>query len=364
MIWTYFTSYCAFKLHFLILQDCSWQTAANSRLSKSSSADIAKFPPMLIEMQVISSVRLHENIYVIGIATKKVNGSSQVQVYSLSEMKWSMLPEAPNHNAPMAVINGRITLIGGRAAGSNLITNIVCTWFEEEGKWKQILPPMPATRLASGVCLHDNLLLVSGGVIGSARDPEEGEVVSTAFAFDVTTMQWSTHELLKLPICLRSHHLVFSEGYVYLMGGALGFQVDDGQRAFNPYAWRAQWSDVKEAVEQDPFQPWPGKSAWVPIASPPAQRSTIISCRNSLISVGGIMDGSRTPQKYIYRFDEKNACNPWVEVGSMSAGRYRHAVVPVGTLSTTFLIAGGYMRSMPSEDEDNVKSSSVELVIL
>ena len=343
-----------------MLQDFKWHNTTYDRASQSGN--ITKLPPMPIEMQVIASVQHHENIYITGIGTKKEEGSYQVQVYSLTEMKWSMLPEAPNHNAPMAVINGHITLIGGRAAGSNLITNILSTWVEEEGKWKQILPPMPTTRLASGVCLHDNLLLVSGGVMGSATDPEEGEVVSTVFVYNVTTMQWNSHKLLQLPISLRSHHLVFNEGFVYLMGGAFGFPVDDSQKPFSPHAWRAQWSEVKKTIEQQPTQL--SKSVWVPIASPPAQRSTIISCCNSLISVGGIVDGSRTPQKSIYRFEEKNAGNPWVEVGSMSAGRYRHAVVPVGTHSVVFFIAGGYMRSKPSEDEDNVKSSSVELVIL
>ena len=71
---------------------------------------------MPIDLQVISSV-LHENkVYITGIAKEKAaknDMSFQVLVYSLDEVKWSTLPRAPNFNAHAAVINNRITLIGG-----------------------------------------------------------------------------------------------------------------------------------------------------------------------------------------------------------------------------------------------------------
>ena len=102
-------------------------------------------------------------MYVTGIAKEsddddKFSKRRQVQVYSLDDEEWAkepgdpMLTPAPNYNAPIAVINGRITLIGGRDAETGKITNMVSTWFEIEQQWKQILPLMPTERLESGIC--------------------------------------------------------------------------------------------------------------------------------------------------------------------------------------------------------------------
>ena len=53
--------------------------------------------------------------------------SFQVQVYSLVEAEWSTLPTVQNYNAPVAVVNEHITLIGGRDVVTRKITNIQST---------------------------------------------------------------------------------------------------------------------------------------------------------------------------------------------------------------------------------------------
>ena len=83
---------------------------------------------MSTELTVISCVLFHNKVYISGIATEHVQESRQVQVYSLEENTWSKLPAAPNHNAPIAIISDRITLIGGRDAKSNMLTNILPSW--------------------------------------------------------------------------------------------------------------------------------------------------------------------------------------------------------------------------------------------
>ena len=114
-------------------------------------------------LQVISSTLVENKVYITGFATDKDSVSRQVQVYSLDEAKWSTLPEAPNYNAPAAVINGHITLIGGRDSETDDVTDVLSTWFEKECQWQQILPRMPTKRLGIGVCQHDKLLLATGG---------------------------------------------------------------------------------------------------------------------------------------------------------------------------------------------------------
>ena len=326
-------------------------------------------PPMPVDLQVISSILLENKVYVTGIATDYV--SQRVMVYSLDGGRWFTLKPAPNYNAPMAVINGHITLIGGRESAENL-TNVLCSWLEEEGEWKQIVPPMPKARLESGVCYHDGLLLVVGGIV----DVNQTEPISAVVVHNFTTRNWITLEALKLPKGLRSPHVVIFKEYVYIIGGGTTYPAppEEGEQQYNLEAWRAPWSDVKEAVNVGEdvhtaagLEPSKRvKSLWKRIERSPVARPTVVSCKNSLMLVGGAKDG--IPQKGIYEFIEgKNddgKVGSWTPVGSMRMGRYRHAVVPVGSRGGTLFVAGGYVKGDRVKDEKHEKTTFTEFVAL
>ena len=316
--------------------------------------------PMPCQLSVISCVLLNDKVYITGIATAEDITTCQVQVYSLDVGKWSTLPEAPNYNAPAAIINGYFTLIGGRLAQDGTITNIVCSWIEEKFVWVQILA-MPTARLESGVCHHDNLLLVTGGVV----EDKKHKLVNTVDVYNFSTRCWSTPKALELPKALRSHHLVIFEGNIYLAAGATTYPAlpEGSMRQFNHEAWRAQWSDVEVAVAH----PSKLKSVWTPITTPPVLRSTVVSYRNSLFSVGGMSYGS--PKKAIYEFVDGEIVggkvgNSWKQVGKVGVGRYRHGVVPLGSRGAALFVAGGYVFDYPAGQECAERTSLVEVVFL
>ena len=123
-------------------------------------------PPMPVELQVTSSALLEGKVYITGIANKeprKDDTTPQVRVYSLEKAEWSTLPRATIYNARIVIMDGRLTLIGGRSFETKKITDVWATWFEEEGqgRWKE--SRMNRRRLETGVCQYDNLLLVTGG---------------------------------------------------------------------------------------------------------------------------------------------------------------------------------------------------------
>ena len=343
----------------------------------------------MCELQVVSAV-LHDNkVYIPGLASAskdekdevpKDDTKRQVQVYLQCEKKrnWSTLPEAPNYNAPVTVLNGRITLVGGRDVKTTNITDVLSSWHEEKCQWKPSDPPsMDTKRLASGVCHHDNFLLVVGGV----EDDEKRTLVKTVNVYNFNTRNWRTPKALNLPISqLRSLHVVVFKKYVYVIGGATTypFPPEKGEAQYNPEAWRARWSDVKEAVSEaedkdahtsavaDVKPSKRKKTVWRNITDPPALRPTVVSCKDSLILVGGVKEGE--PQKGIYEFiDGKNVDGKdgsWKPVGSMSVGRYRHAAALLGNRGAALLVAGGCVLNNPKGDERHENTSSAELVIL
>ena len=268
---------------------------------------------------------------------------SPVLVYSTNEHKWSQLPEQ-QRGATIAVLNNHITLIGGQDLSTGNLTNTLYTWYEEEGQWKQVLPPMPTGRFRPTVISHDNLLLVTGGVA------EDDSVLNTTDVLDLTTIKWSTPEGLNLPVPLWGPHLALCGEYLYLVRGAMVYPWQSPEDD-NSKAWRAKWSDVRQTAAPQHSQSQRG--VWTRIADPPTLSPTMVTCGGTLYTVGGRTKVNK-PISTVYSYI--TARNQWVSVGDMSVGRYGHCAVPLS--SNTIFVAGGGV------NEGKTESSSTELLLL
>ena len=255
-------------------------------------------------------------------------------------LRWGTLPEQKPY-AAIAVVNNQVILIGGQDVSTEKVTNTLSTWYEEEGRWKQVLPPMPTGRSCPAVISHDNLVLVTGGLAA------DDSVLNTTDVLDLTTMKWSTPEGLNLPISLWRHHLALNGEYLYLVGGATTYHGQSPEDV-NSQAWRAKWRDVKQTAVPQYTQSRRGM--WTQIADPPTLRPTLVSCGGTLYTVGGqTRDGKPISTVYFYI----TARNQWVSVGDMSVGRAEHCAVPLS--SNTIFVAGGHKLFF---------SSSAELLLL
>ena len=297
---------------------------------------------------VSNGATIHNSKVYISAAYEDQSGKfmSSVLVYSTDEHKWKTLSDQQRGSA-IAVVNDHITLIGGLDVSTRVSTNTLSTWYEEEGQWKPVLPPMPTRRNHPAVISHDNLLLVTGG------GAEDGStVLNTTDVLDLTTMKWATPQGLGLPIPLWIHHLALCGEYLYLVGGAKVSNIKSLEE-FNSQAWRVKWSDVKQTAAPQHSQPQRG--VWTRIADPPTLFPTAASCGGTLHTVGGMTVDrkfSRTVYTYI------TARNQWVSVGDMSVGRGDHCAVPLS--STSIFVAGG---QLPNEGKVPY-SPSTELLLL
>ena len=294
---------------------------------------------------------IHNNKVYISALCKDKNGKfvSSVLVYSTTEHKWNKLPEQQS-GAAIAVVNNHVTLIGGRDVSTGKVTNTLSTWYEEEDRWKQVLPFMPTERYYPAVISHDNLLLVTGGV---AKD--DSTVLNTTDVLDLATTMWSTPTLkgLNLPVPLWQHQLALCGEYLYLVGGATVYPVQSPGDV-NTQAWRAKWSDVKQTAAPQHSQPQ--KGVWTQIAvDPPTLRPTPVSCGGTLCTVGGrTRDNKLVSTVYTYI----TARDQWVSVGDMSVGRENHCAVPLS--GSTIFVAGGRVIN----EGNRTFSSLTELLLL
>ena len=301
-----------------------------SPLSPSLGKEVCnvKLPDMPMRA-VSNAATIHNSTVYISAFYKDGNGKRiyPVLVYSTNELKWSTLP-TQQRGAAIAVLNNHITLIGGRDVSTGKATNTLSTWYEEEGRWKQVLPPMPTGRFCPAVISHDNLLLVTGGVAENGST-----ILNTTDVLDLTTMKWSTPEGLNLPIPLWGPHLALCGEYLYLVGGATVYPRQSPEDD-NSQAWRAKWSDVKQTAAPQHSQPQ--RCVWTRIADPPTLCPTPVSCGGTLYIVGGRTRGGK-PISTVYTYITTR--NQWVSVGDMSVGRAMHCAVPLS--STTIFVAGG-----------------------
>ena len=288
-----------------------------------------KLPDMPMGALSYGATIHNSKVYIISAYCSDENEKFEcpVLVYSTIEHKWSSLPKHRN-GAALAVISNHVTLIGGQDVSTGMFINAPSTWHEEEGRWKQVLPPMPTRRYRSAVTSCDNLLLVTGGVAVDVTT-----VLHTTDVLDLNTMKWTTPERLHLPVPLWRHHLSVCREYLYLVGGTMvcpwRTTKDD-----NSQVWRAKWSNVKQTAAPQHSQP--RRSVWTRIADPPSLNPTPISCGGTLYTVGGRTRNNK-PISTVYTYITTR--NQWVSVGNMSVDKVWHCAVPLS--SSTIFVAGG-----------------------
>ena len=332
---------------YTFMQEFVFQSEENS----GAGSNFLKLPPLPVAMNVISSVIFENKIYISGTREDDMPKSCQIHVYSLKDAAWSTLPEAPIYNADIVFVNDQITLLGGCAVKTDEPTDIVWSWIEKEGRWgHSMLSPMPRARMAIAVCHYGNILIVAGGAVENGTDRT---AVNRVDVYNFTSQQWNTPPELQLPEARRSHFLVCFEGYIYATGGSSSFHEDS---AFSCNTWRVKCTDLEKAVQFPAAMS--EKCLWKPTTDLPVLRSTVVSCETSILSVGGMKD--RKPQDVIYRLVRKQDGNHWIKVGNMNIGKFRHAVVPLG--SHTLFVAGGYV--WDEYDLCERRSASVEVVAL
>ena len=136
-----------------------------------------------------------------------------VRVYSyqniLGNEQWSRLPDNPNEDFSLAVIDGLLTSVGG--LGSNGPTNslLSLTGEGERKRWSEVFPPMPRSRRKTTCIATEQALVVAGGY--------KDVFLATVEVMDINTKQWTTVSPLPQKLWLLSG--IVCGDSLYLAGG-------------------------------------------------------------------------------------------------------------------------------------------------
>ena len=236
--------------------------------------------------------------------------SHDVFAYDSEKDDWSKLPECPQKDFGLAVINNLLTAVGGLSSGPFSYTNRLVSF--NGSKWVTIFPPMPTKRHYLAVISVQNYLIAAGGVgVGYT-------VLSTVEVMNIATREWYTAASLPEPVFLMS--ATVCGGRLYLLGG-----VD---KNYTPT--RAVFTCTLDSLLHSchpPSQTPPHTNeagVWQRIADVPMTYSTCTTLNGRVLAVGGKdSHGTRTADVYTYNIDSDS----WLLVGHMSTARYECLVV-------------------------------------
>ena len=247
-------------------------------------------------------------------------GSHDVFAYDSEKDDWSKLPECPQRNFGLAVINNLLTAVGGLSSGPFSHTNRLVSF--NGSKWVTIFPPMPTKRYWPAVISAQNYLIAAGGR-GVA------EALSTVEVMNIATREWYTAASLPEPVYDMS--ATVCGGRLYLLGG---------YKSITPTC--AVFTCTLDSLLHSchpPSQSPPHTNeagVWQRIADVPMVWSTCTTLNGRVLAVGGRdSHGTRTADVYMYNADSDS----WLLVGHMSTARSQCLVVG---LRDCIIGVGGY----------------------
>ena len=239
--------------------------------------------------------------------------STSVYSYEWSVDKWDQLPPCPYRDSALVIIDGELTAVGGWD-GSH--TNKLFTL--QQRRWAEKYPPMNTARSLTAVVSTsdgDNIMVIGGGGGGGWTTKVE--------LFQVRSRRW--YELTNLPQPLALPSATICGNQLHVIG-----RDGDG------YSCSLQGLPSSD-------QPITSQSisrivTWTPLPRLPVEDSTAATLCGQLVIIGGIR--GRSSVNSIHQLVD----GQWVEIGSMSSGRWRCLVVSPSP--DKMMIVGG-LRSGP-----------------
>ena len=241
------------------------------------------------------------------------------------------LPECPQYDFGLAVVNNLITAVGGVSDGwyTNHLSNY------GGGEWVTVFPPMPTKRSNAAVISAENYLIAAGG-------KGVGGALSTVEVMDMNTLKWYTAASLPEPDCNMSATVCGRR--LYLLGG-----YDT-----NNHSTRAVFTCTLDSLIRSchpPSQTPPHTSeasVWQRVADVPVRRSTCTTLNGRVLAVGG-RDSLGNPTAAVHMYNPDS--DSWLVLGNMPTARYlclvvglRDCIIAVGGHTGYFTVQVGYLQ--------------------
>ena len=256
-------------------------------------------------------------------------GSNKVYSYQniLGKEQWSQLPDNPNKNCVLSVIDGLLTSVGGN---NNVFINTLLSLTGDgmRKQWSEIFPPMPTPRwLVACITIEQSLVVAGGRGSGSVLDIVE--------VMNINTKQWTTVSPLPQKQSLLSATVCGDT--LYLAGGWINFNPSKSVFTCSLTDLLTSSNSVGSKIRQTFSQ---SQNVWKQISCLPVARSTLASFNGQLLAIGGRVD-SRNSTANVYRYDSHT--HSWNVISQMK--NKRSLCLAVTLHEDHLIVVGGYTQS-------------------
>ena len=225
------------------------------------------------------------------------SNSNSLYRYTMTEDKWEKLPQCPHRNSGLVVIDSGLTAVGGYDRDGYSQTNKLFTL--RQSQWVEEYPQMNTARYNPAVVStsdggHMNVIAIGGGGDG-------GRWIDAVDLFHTGRRSWS--RLTSLPRPLPYPSATICGNQLHVIG------CDDGDG----------YSCSLQALlsSNQPIGSQSRTPTWTPLPRLPVTWSTAATLCGQLVIIGGMGDGS------VVNSIHQLVDGQWVNIGSMSSGRYR-----------------------------------------
>lgn len=249
----------------------------------------SNLPEVLCDAQ---AVILNNKVCVGGHYSKTY---SKIYQYDPDMDEWTTLATSPVWFFAMAVVQDKLTVVGGFDPDSQSCTNKLYAWNDRESKWLSSLPDMPTARMHASAVTMGTSLVVAGGRNSTTA-------LTCVEVFSLESLQWySAHPLLLERSSMRT---VMHSGYWYLLGGERqGFATS-----------RAVCTHLQSLIDSALHKSG-SVSSFKAIPSLPASHGAISVLGGTIICIGGRQGVENTTSAVIFAL----SANPlsWLEIGEL-----------------------------------------------
>ena len=137
----------------------------------------------------IQAVEIEGTVYVGGGADDRCADFCKVMTYDISSEKWATLPPYRTWGFAMVVINNQLVLVGGDDVYScdTEHESGVGVWDADNKRWTYPYPKMPTGRTRCSAVVHNEWLVVAGGLSSSSLG---GDMPSSVEVMNTNSKQW------------------------------------------------------------------------------------------------------------------------------------------------------------------------------
>ena len=298
--------------------------------------------PVMVEWENVPKAPLKtfgETVAVLGrVAYFYSWKENKIMMYNAETGKWAIHPECPKTSFSIAVVNGLLTVIGGKQ--SDIATKSLLTY---QQKWTEEFTPMTYYHNLPTVACTSTLLIVAGGY-----GPDEKK--APVEVMDTGTLCWFT--AASLPFPWHQAAATICRDSLYIVGGYDEKHVKSVLTCVVSELLQSTTTDHDPSSEASPtasgLQPsTDGQGVWQEVAKLPVYSSALVTVQGRLLAVGGC-DSDRKPTSTVLQYN--SATNSWNVVSRMNNNRCHcfAAVLP----DNTVVVAGS------SDKSDSVEIAS------